>query len=154
MNRALLLFTKFLSVALLTTATLAVANEEKAQPKADPAKGGTLYSGGDPSRGIMACVACHGAAGNSTVPQNPKLAAQHEAYLQKQLHEFKGPTRNNAVMTAIATAMNDDDIRNVAAFLDQQKPGTGSARNKANVEIGKKIILLVFMVIPILAMIQ
>ena len=139
MNRALLLFTKFLSVALLTTATLALANEEKAQPKADPAKGGTLYSGGDPSRGIMACVACHGAAGNSTVPQNPKLAAQHEAYLQKQLHEFKGPTRNNAVMTAISTAMNDDDIRNVAAFLDQQKPGTGSARNKANVEIGKKI---------------
>ena len=101
MNRALPSFVKFVSIAALTFAAVASASEDKAQP-ADANKGGTLYASGDASRGIMACVACHGNAGNSSITQNPKLAGQHAAYLQKQLHEFKGPTRNNAVMTAIA----------------------------------------------------
>lgn len=139
MNRAFPSFVKFLSVALFALSSLAYANEDKAPVKADPAKGSTLYTNGDPSRGITACVACHGAAGNSTITQNPKLAAQHDAYLQKQLHDFKGPGRNNAIMTAIAKAMNDDDIRNVAAFLNDQKPAPGAARNKNTIDLGKKI---------------
>lgn len=139
MNRAFSSFVKFLPVALFALSSLAYANEDKASVKADPAKGSTLYTNGDASRGITACVACHGAAGNSTITQNPKLAAQHEAYLQKQLHDFKGPGRNNAIMTAIAKAMNDDDIRNVAAFLNEQKPAPGAARNKNTVDLGKKI---------------
>ena len=38
-----------------------------------------------------------------------------------------------------AKALSDEDIRNVAAFLDQQKPAPGAARNKNTVELGKKI---------------
>ena len=138
MNRALPIFAKFVCVALMSF-SVAWANEEKAPVAADPAKGSTLYSNGDPSRGILACVACHGAAGNSTITQNPKLAGQHEAYIQKQLHNFKGPDRNNAIMTGIAKALGEDDIRNIAAFLEQQKPAPGSARNKNTVDLGKKI---------------
>ena len=138
MNRALPMFAKFVCVALMSF-SVAWANEEKAPAAADPAKGSTLYSNGDPSRGILACVACHGAAGNSTITQNPKLAGQHEAYIQKQLHNFKGPDRNNAIMTGIAKALGDDDVRNIAAFLEQQKPAPGSARNKNTVDLGKKI---------------
>ena len=138
MNRALPIFAKFVCVALMSF-SVAWANEEKAPAAADPAKGSTLYSNGDPSRGILACVACHGAAGNSTITQNPKLAGQHEAYIQKQLHNFKGPDRNNAIMTGIAKALGEDDIRNIAAFLEQQKPAPGSARNKNTVDLGKKI---------------
>ena len=138
MNRALPMFAKFVCVALMSF-SVAWANEEKAPAAADPAKGSTLYSNGDPSRGILACVACHGAAGNSTITQNPKLAGQHEAYIQKQLHNFKGPDRNNAIMTGIAKALGEDDVRNIAAFLEQQKPAPGSARNKNTVELGKKI---------------
>jgi cytochrome c553 len=132
------MFAKFVCVALMSF-SVAWANEEKAPVAADPAKGSTLYSNGDPSRGILACVACHGAAGNSTITQNPKLAGQHEAYIQKQLHNFKGPDRNNAIMTGIAKALGEDDIRNIAAFLEQQKPAPGSARNKNTVDLGKKI---------------
>lgn len=139
MNRALPSFAKFLSIALLALSSLAHANEEQAAPKADAAKGSSLYTNGDSSRGITACVACHGAAGNSSITQNPKLSAQHDAYIAKQLHDFKGPNRNNAVMTAIAKALNEDDIRNVAAFVSEQKPSPGSARNKNTVELGKKI---------------
>ena len=138
MNRALPSFVKFVSIAVLACSSIAWASEDKAQP-ADANKGSTLYSSGDASRGITACVACHGASGNSTITQNPKLAGQHAAYLQKQLHEFKGPGRNNAVMTAIAKALSDEDIRNLAAYLDQQKPAPGAARNKNTVEFGKKI---------------
>ena len=58
----------------MTCVSAVWANEEKASAVADPAKGSTLYSNGDPSRGILACVACHGAAGNSSITQNPKLA--------------------------------------------------------------------------------
>jgi len=132
------MFAKFVCVALMSF-SVAWANEEKAPAAADPAKGSTLYSNGDPSRGILACVACHGAAGNSTITQNPKLAGQHEAYIQKQLHNFKGPDRNNAIMTGIAKALGEDDVRNIAAFLEQQKPAPGSARNKNTVDLGKKI---------------
>jgi cytochrome c553 len=138
MNRALPMFAKFVCIALMSF-SVAWANEEKAPAAADPAKGGTLYSNGDPSRGILACVACHGAAGNSTITQNPKLAGQHDAYIQKQLHNFKGPDRNNAIMTGIAKALGEDDVRNIAAFLEQQKPAPGSARNKNTVDLGKKI---------------
>ena len=138
MNRVLPSFVKFVYIALLACSSFAWANENKLQPT-DPAKGSTLYTNGDASRGITACVACHGAAGNSTITQNPKLAGQHEAYLQKQLHDFKSPNRNNAIMTVIAKALSDEDIRNVAAFLDQQKPAPGAARNKNTVELGKKI---------------
>ena len=138
MNRALPMFAKFVCIALMSF-SVAWANEEKAPAAADPAKGGTLYSNGDPSRGILACVACHGAAGNSTITQNPKLAGQHDAYIQKQLHNFKGLDRNNAIMTGIAKALGEDDVRNIAAFLEQQKPAPGSARNKNTVDLGKKI---------------
>jgi len=133
------MFAKLVGLALITFFSIAWANEEKAPTAADPAKGSTLYSNGDASRGVLACVACHGAAGNSTITQNPKLAGQHAAYLQKQLHEFKGPTRNNAVMTGIAKALGEDDVRNIAAYLEQQKPAPGAARNKNTVDLGKKI---------------
>ncbi len=138
MNRALPSFVKFVSIAALACASVAWASENKSQP-ADAAKGGTLYSNGDASRGITACVACHGNAGNSSITQNPKLAGQHEAYLQKQLHDFKGPARNNAVMTAISKALSDEDIRNLAAYLEHQKPQPCAAKNKNTVELGKKI---------------
>lgn len=139
MKSATLSFVKFVSLITLAFASFAHANDAKPAAVADPAKGGALYANGDPARGIMACVACHGAAGNSTIAQNPKLAAQHEAYLKKQLYDFQGPARNNAIMTSIAKAMDDNDIRNISAYLDQQKPAPGAARNKSTVDLGKKI---------------
>lgn len=139
MNRALSLFVKFVSIALLASSVTAFANEPKAPAAADPAKGATLFAAGDPARGIMACVACHGADGNSAITQNPKLAGQHEAYLKKQLYDFQGPNRNNAVMTMIAKAMSEEDISNIAAYLAAQKQTPGVAKSKDTIEWGKKI---------------
>lgn len=139
MNRALLPFVKSLFVAMLAVSSIAYAAEEKKAPKVDLAKGEALYTNGDSTRNIPACVSCHGAAGNSTIVQNPKLAGQHEAYIAKQLADFKTPQRNNPVMTSIAKSLADDDIKNVAAFLDKQTQKQGAAKNKDTIEFGRKI---------------
>jgi cytochrome c553 len=139
MNRAFSPFVKSLFVAILAVSSIAYAAEEKKAPKADPAKGEMLYTNGDASRNIIACVSCHGAAGNSTIVQNPKLAGQHESYIYKQLADFKTPQRNNPVMSPIAKALTEDDMKNVAAYLDKQAQKPGAAKNKETVELGKKI---------------
>jgi len=139
MNRAFLPFMKFLFVTMLALACVAHATEEKKAHKVDPAKGEMLYTNGDSARNIPACVSCHGAAGNSTIVQNPKLAAQHEAYIAKQLADFKTPQRNNPVMSPIAKALTDDEMKDIATYLDKQAQKPSAARNKDTVEFGRKI---------------
>ena len=139
MNRVFSPFVKSLFVAMLAVSSIAYAADEKKAPQADAAKGEQLYTSGDASRNIMSCVGCHGAAGNSTITQNPKLAGQHAEYVVKQLVDFKGPERNNPVMSGIAKAMSEQDMKNVAAYLDKQVSKPGAAKNKDTVEAGKKI---------------
>ncbi|MGF1802035.1 cytochrome c4 [Vibrio gigantis] len=69
------------------------------------------------------CVACHGADGNSLVTQYPKLAGQHEKYLEKQLKELKlGMTsggkqgRYEPVMGAMAMPLSEEDMADLAAY--------------------------------------
>ena len=138
MNRAFLPCLKSLFVVLLAVSSIAGA-EEKKVAKPDLAKGEAIYANGDAARNITACVSCHGAAGNSTIAQNPKLAAQHESYIVKQLANFKTPERSNPIMSPIAKALTDDDMKNIAAYLDAQIQKPGAAKNKDTVEIGKKI---------------
>lgn len=139
MNRVCLPIVKSLFVALLAITSLAHASEEKKVVKADPAKGEALYNTGDASRNVTACIACHGAAGNSSIAENPKLSGQHGAYLRKQLLDFKSGERNNAIMGPIAKGMTEEDIRNLIAYMDKSKPAPGAARNKDTVELGKHI---------------
>jgi cytochrome c553 len=141
MKYAFLPFVKslFVVVMAVSAASAAHAADQKAPPKADPAKGEALYTTGDTARNIPACVSCHGAAGVSTIVQNPKLAGQHEAYLFKQLSDFKTPQRNNPIMSPLAKALTEEEMRNIAAYLDKQPAKPGAARNKDSLELGKKI---------------
>jgi cytochrome c553 len=139
MNRFSGLLVKSLFVIAFAAGSHAQAADQAQPAKADPAKGATLFANGDAARGIPACASCHGDKGNSTIVQNPKLAAQHEAYLVKQLNDFKSPQRNNAVMTTIAKALSDEDIKNVAAYLNAQPLKPGAAKNKDTIDLGKKI---------------
>jgi cytochrome c553 len=139
MNRAFLPFAKSLFVALLAVSSMAGAAEEAKVVKADPAKGETIYTSGDAARNIPACVACHGAAGNSTIVQNPKLSAQHDPYTYKQLMNFRTPERTNPIMSPIAKALTEQDMHNIAAWLDKQESKPGAAKNKNSIDLGKKI---------------
>ncbi|SFD87333.1 c-type cytochrome [Massilia yuzhufengensis] len=140
MNRLTFPLLKSLLVASLALcATAAGAATPAAVAKADPAKGGTLYDAGDAARGLPACVSCHGAAGNSSIVANPKLAGQFEAYTHKQLVDFTTPNRQQPVMSTYAKMLTEDDKRNIAAYLAVQKPKAGAAKNKDTVELGRKI---------------
>jgi cytochrome c553 len=119
--------------------------------KPDAAKGATLYEQGDAARGVVACASCHGAAGNSTIPANPNLAAQSHEYIYKQLTEFrlkagakevlrKGVDGAPSVMTAMAGPLTEADMQNLSIYLTQQKltePAT--ATNPKLLERGQHI---------------
>jgi cytochrome c553 len=140
MNRAFSLLLKSLLVATLAVSGAASASEHAAAPaKADPAKGATLFDTGVPAKGVPACASCHGAAGNSTIATNPKLASQIEAYVYKQLVDFTTPNRKSAIMSAYAGALSDADKKDIAAYLAAQAAKPGAAKNKDSVELGKKI---------------
>lgn len=124
---------------LAVSATVSAAEAPKAAVKADANKGATLYADGDAARGLPACVSCHGAAGNSTITANPKLAGQHENYIYKQLVDFTTPQRSQPVMTTYAKMLSDEDKKNVAAYLGAQVAKPGAAKNKDTIELGKKI---------------
>lgn len=136
MKRAFLPLVKSVFIAMLGMVSVAHAQDAK---KADPARGEVLYTTGDAARNITACVACHGAAGNSTIAQNPKLAAQHGPYLFKQMLDFQTGQRVSPIMAPIAKALTEQDIRDVSAYLETQKLKPAAARNKETVELGKKI---------------
>ncbi|SDO00117.1 Cytochrome c553 [Janthinobacterium sp. OK676] len=140
MNRAFSpLFKSMLLALLAVSATASEVEAPQPAAKADAAKGATLYADGDAARGLPACVSCHGAAGNSTITVNPKLAGQHESYIYKQLVDFTTPERNQPVMTTYAKMLSDADKKNIAAYLGAQVSKPGAAKNKNTIDLGKKI---------------
>jgi cytochrome c553 len=85
------------------------------------------------------CVSCHGAEGNSAIAVNPKLSQQHPEYLVKQLQEFKAGKRKNPIMQAIASALSDDDMKNISYWAASKKAKTGFAKDKDLVALGERI---------------
>src|SRR5437868_12090010 len=139
MNRiAKLLAIVALAVPAAAMTGLASASEQVAA-KADPAKGETLYTQGAPDRNVPACLSCHGANGNSAAAANPKLAGQHPEYVHKQLDNFKAKSRSNPIMSPLASALSDQEMRDVGAYLAKQSLKPASAKNKDTIEQGQKI---------------
>lgn len=110
-----------------------------------PAGAGDNLVGGDASAGeakAAACAACHGPAGNSVNPEWPKLAGQHAGYTLKQLQAFRQPAQDsvrfNAVMSAQAQMLGEEDMRNLAAYFAAQTIQPGAA-DPALVEKGQRI---------------
>lgn len=66
------------------------------------------------------CAACHGADGNSTDPQYPRLAGQHANYLERALLDYRSGARKNPIMAGFAGGLTDDDIANLAAYFASQ----------------------------------
>ena len=77
------------------------------------------------------CAACHGPDGNSTIPANPRLAGQHADYVAAQLAAFKAGTRPSPIMQGMAAPLTPEDMLNVGAYFQSQKPAPAFARDKA-----------------------
>ncbi len=67
------------------------------------------------------CAACHGPTGISAIPMYPNLAGQKEAYLAKQLKDFKSGARKDPVMAPMAMGLSDEDVANIAAYYAGMK---------------------------------
>jgi cytochrome c553 len=87
--------------------------------------GQQLYFGGDFSRDISACVACHTASGQGVSQAKfPSIAGQNVDYLTKQLKTFRTGERendNNSIMRKIAVKLSDADIAALAQFMSSLK---------------------------------
>jgi len=80
------------------------------------AAGRKIFVGGIPAAHVPPCMACHGAHALGAGPI-PRLASQHRVYLEEQLHAFKVNSRANKTMHANAQSMDDEQIRDISAYL-------------------------------------
>jgi cytochrome c553 len=88
----------------------------------------------------LVCSVCHGADGNSTIPQNPILAGQTARYIYLQLRDFKEGRRKNPFMTGIAANLSKKDMFDLAAYYAAQKnSGQNSRGDTSKVEHGKAV---------------
>ncbi|KWT97390.1 MULTISPECIES: c-type cytochrome [unclassified Variovorax] len=143
------LFARFLLAALMGAAASIsfAADDPEAKPaaaaapakvaKPDPAKGDTIFN--NTPANSQSCASCHNADGNSAIAANPKLAQQHPEYILKQLQDFKSGKRKSAIMKPLASALSEEDMRNVAWFVGSKKVKPGFAKEKDLVALGEKI---------------
>jgi cytochrome c553 len=143
------LFARFLLAALMGAAASAsfAADDPASKPapaaapakaaKPDPAKGDTIFN--NTPANSQSCASCHNADGNSAIAANPKLAQQHPEYILKQLQDFKSGKRKSAIMKPLASALSEEDMRNVAWFVGSKKVKPGFAKEKDLVALGEKI---------------
>ena len=122
-----------LAAAGLLWAATAVG-QQSAKP--DLAKGESIAK--------QVCAACHAPDGNSTLPDNPKLAGQFERYLHKQLVDFKPQggkkaARESAIMAGMVANLSEADMRAVAAYYGQQTLRPAAATDKDRAAFGQKL---------------
>ncbi|MDB2705416.1 cytochrome c4 [Pseudomonadota bacterium] len=101
----------------------------------------STMAAGDASAGkgkSAMCAACHGVDGNSPSNLFPKLAGQGEAYLVKQLQEFKSGDRKNAVMAPMVAALSEQDMADLAAYYSSNKITPGAVSEEL-VEAGQQV---------------
>lgn len=71
-----------------------------------------------------ACAACHGANFNAPIdPSYPKLAGQHESYLEYALIGYQRGSeapngRSNAIMGGLVKPLSRLEIKHIAAYLN------------------------------------
>ena len=119
-----------LACALLPTISYAQA------VKGDPAKAQPIVS--------QVCAACHGVDGNSVLPVNPSLAAQHPEYTLKQLLNFKPRNgkpaeRASPVMSGMVANLTPEDMANLALYFGRQKANPRAASDPDLVKLGREI---------------
>jgi len=86
-------------------------------------RGATLVISGDASKGIPACITCHGERLTGMEPGVPGLAGLRPTYIVAQLTRWQAGDRHAAepdCMKRIATRLSDDDVAAVAAWLSQR----------------------------------
>lgn len=87
--------------------------------------GQALFEQGDPARGVVACISCHGAQGKGVKGNAlaPVIGGQEWRYLDKQLRDWRsGERRNSAdgVMSQVLKPLTDAEVEALANYLSAQ----------------------------------
>ena len=92
---------------------------------------------GDKAAGSVAaaaCSGCHGADGVSTNPTFPSLAGQDATYVAAALQAYKQGSRADETMKGIAASLDDNAVKNIAAFYASQEPKQPNVRKPLSAE--------------------
>ena len=94
---------------------------ENSTPKKYIPRGQQLYRGGDFSKHITACIACHGPKGTGNAEAGfPVLSGQQANYTMLQLQAYKDNKRSNdlySIMHDISARMSKEDIEAVSYYV-------------------------------------
>ncbi|MFZ0106578.1 MAG: c-type cytochrome [Thiobacillus sp.] len=120
------------------TPTPEALHEKLAQISQDPALLAAAVKEGQEAASV--CRHCHGAGGNSVLPDVPNLASQNAVYLLEQMNKFvHGQRKSSDFMTGMIKAFTPEERINIALFLSQQpvtlKPAGSSAQGVAGKQI-------------------
>jgi len=85
------------------------------------------------------CSACHGADGNSSDAQFPKLAGQTVAYLAVQLDTYRTSARRSDAMSPQATNLSDAQIVGLARFYAHQSIKHDAVTDQALAARGERV---------------
>lgn len=85
------------------------------------------------------CSLCHGNKGESASEMYPRLAAQHPAYVVKQLRDFRDRRRAGTVMNEMAKDLTEEDIAGLAVHFSTQKPVAKKSPEADLVAVGSYI---------------
>jgi cytochrome c553 len=77
----------------------------------------------DGERKSAPCQSCHGADGNGTGPQFPRLAGQYPDYLVQALTDYQKGNRKNPIMMPFAASLSPQDMEDLAAFYSTRPNG-------------------------------
>ena len=86
---------------------------------------------GDPEAGkasTVGCTGCHGNQGVSGTPANPSLAGQDSQYLMAAVREYKNGARADETMKALAASVDDNALKDIAAYYAAQEPRAPNVR--------------------------
>jgi cytochrome c553 len=67
------------------------------------------------------------------------LAGQHADYIAKQLANYKSGARKSAVMMSMVPTLSPQDMKNLGAYFEGQKPKARAARDPELVKLGQQI---------------
>lgn len=85
------------------------------------------------------CSLCHGAKGEAATGTYPRLAAQHPAYIVKQLRDFRDGRRKGSAMNEMAKDLTEEEIAGLAVYFSTQKPGAKKSLEADLVAVGSYI---------------
>jgi len=96
-----------------------------------------------PQLATQVCASCHGTRGDGISSAFPRLAGQQSAYLEAQLVAFRDHSRGDpsavAYMWGMASQLDQQTIKELAAYYAAQSPVPGVPGEQMLLEKGKPI---------------